>query len=352
MKIIHCADIHLGSKMDSVLPREKADERRVEVRATFSRMIEYARKNGVRVILLAGDIFDSDRPLKKDKQFFYDAVRANPEIDFLYLRGNHDRGESYTENLPNLKTFSNEWTGYSYGGIVISGLEISAENCVSMYSTLNLNPRNKNIVMLHGQAGDRSQDGCINLLRLADKSIDYLALGHIHSHKSGRLDGRGVYSYSGCLEGRGFDEAGEKGFVLLDVGEGISAEFVPFARRTVFEVAVDVSTTKNAYGCYQMLISTLNFPRDSLLKVALKGEIDYDDYRICKELEEQLSTDYYFVTVRNDTRKRLDLEKLAGEISLRGEFVRQVLASGYPDGRKREIIAAGLKALDGREAEL
>ena len=52
-----------------------------------------------------------------------------------------------------------------------------------------------------------------------DLNIDYLALGHIHSYKCHKLDKRGVYCYSGCLEGRGFDECGDKGFVLLETEE-------------------------------------------------------------------------------------------------------------------------------------
>ena len=148
LKIIHSADVHLGSKMDSKLPPDKADERRAEVRATFEQMVGYANENGVSVIMLSGDIFDSDRPLKKDKQFFYDVVRANPSVDFLYLRGNHDGRESYTESLPNLKTFNGEWLSYIYGSTVISGLEISPENCISMYSTLKLDAAKKNIILL------------------------------------------------------------------------------------------------------------------------------------------------------------------------------------------------------------
>ena len=89
-RFIHCADIHLGSKMEAKLPSLKVDERRRELRQTFEKMIEYARANGVRAILMSGDVFDSDRPLRRDKEFFYSAVKGNPDIDFLYLRGNHD----------------------------------------------------------------------------------------------------------------------------------------------------------------------------------------------------------------------------------------------------------------------
>ena len=38
LKLIHCADVHLGSKMEAKLPKEKAEERRGEVRKTFHRM--------------------------------------------------------------------------------------------------------------------------------------------------------------------------------------------------------------------------------------------------------------------------------------------------------------------------
>lgn len=70
MKIIHTADIHLGSKMDSRFNREISNERKIELRNTFKRLVEYAKANKVSVIMLCGDIFDSDKPYKKDKDFF------------------------------------------------------------------------------------------------------------------------------------------------------------------------------------------------------------------------------------------------------------------------------------------
>ena len=92
MKIIHCADVHLGTKFASKFPADIAKQRQSELRTCFSEMIDFARQNGVQVILLSGDVFDSDKPTIKDKEFFYNAVRKNPEIDFLYLNGNHDKG--------------------------------------------------------------------------------------------------------------------------------------------------------------------------------------------------------------------------------------------------------------------
>ena len=353
LKLIHCADVHLGSKMEAKLPKDKAEERRGEVRKTFHRMVEYAKQEGVRAILLSGDVFDSDRPLKRDKEFFYDVVKGNPDIDFLYLRGNHDGEESYVEGgIENLKIFSEEWTGYDYEDVYICGLELSCENALSLYSTLKLDEHRKNIVMLHGQIASVSGADKINLNKLAEKNIDYLALGHIHSHSENRLDERGRYAYSGCLEGRGFDECGEKGFVLLEIGEEIVRRFVPFAERKIDEYTVDISGTENTYAAYQILKSRIKLDPANLYRIYLVGEIEFERDGLAKELARLLSNDCYFVSVKDKTVKKLDPLAYEGDVSLRGEFVRAVLNNAEWDAeRKSHMIALGLKALDGREVE-
>ena len=58
MKIIHCADLHLDSKMETHLSKEKARERKNEILITFQNMVEYAAKNKVKIIIIAGDMFD------------------------------------------------------------------------------------------------------------------------------------------------------------------------------------------------------------------------------------------------------------------------------------------------------
>lgn len=350
MKLIHCADVHLGSKMDSRLSGDKAEERRREIRASFTNLTEYAKKNGVEGILLCGDIFDSDRPFKKDKEFFYNAVKNSPDITFFYLRGNHDGQESFTEEIPNLKCFSDGWKTYTLGGVTVTGVELGAENCTSIYSSLSLEREGLNIVMLHGTAGDQSGRDKINLTKLRGKNIDYLALGHIHSFGGGKLDDRGEWAYSGCLEGRGFDEAGEKGFILLDVTDKITAEFIPFSKRQVRVVPVDVSGAEDDYSAYLTVKDKVNFSKADIVRVELCGEISFDNAGLDEEIKKRmLALGYYFLDVKDKTSRKFDLEKLGGDLSLRGEFIRMTLASDYPDDEKSEIISAGLKALDMRE---
>lgn len=353
MKLIHCADIHLGSKIEAKLPKEKSDERKREVRTAFKRLVDYAAQNDIHIILLAGDVFDSDRPLKKDKEFFYSVVKNNPEIDFLYLRGNHDIQESYTENdLANLKTFSDEWRTYEYGDLTISGVEIAPYNSSSVYSTLKLDKNKKNIVMLHGQAGDVSGMDKINLTKLRNKNIDYLALGHIHSYSVAKLDDRAVYVYSGCLEGRGFDETGDKGFVEISVNDAVEYRFVSCCLRKTEEYEVNVSGTEDIDSIYRAVKKSLRSEKKDIVRVTLTGEIDYDYDDLAQDVEKYLENDYYFVNVKNKTQRKFDVEKLQGDKSLHGEFIRLVLGdTSYPEEMKRQIISIGLKALGGREIE-
>lgn len=349
MKIIHCADLHLGSKIEAKLPPEKAQERRREVRSAFTRLVDHAKRAGVKVIMLSGDVFDADRPPMQDKQFFYSVVRAHPEIDFLYLRGNHDGGEAYTEQLKNLKTFSTEWTSYPYGNTVIHGVEIGKENAASFYGALKTDPTKKNIVMLHGQIADSVGEGLIKLSLLAGKGIDYLALGHVHSYKTGALDTRGRYAYCGCLEGRGFDECGEKGFILLD-DETMEIKFVKNSLRCVKEERVDISACKSAYSAYQTVLKALSARKSDLLLLRLVGEIEFDGDGLERELSAYLENDFYFVSVKNETTTPLPNADMVGGKTIMSAFLAELERSEeLTETDKKKIYSVAVKALYGQE---
>lgn len=61
INIIHCADLHLDSRMETLLAPGQAAERRQELLDNFIRMTDYARQNDVSLILIAGDLFDTDQ---------------------------------------------------------------------------------------------------------------------------------------------------------------------------------------------------------------------------------------------------------------------------------------------------
>lgn len=353
MKILHTADIHLGARMDSVFPNEIAKIRKAELRSAFLRMVDYAAANGAEVVLLAGDIFDSDAPFKKDRDFFYGVVEQNPGINFLYLRGNHDVSSGSERQLPNLHTFSDAWQCYTFGDICIWGAEITSGNALSMYSTLSLREDKTNIVVLHGQVGDRSGEGLINLKKLRGKGIDYLALGHVHKPQIEQLDDRGQYAYCGCLEGRGFDEPGDHGFIMLDVGKKVVPTFVKFAERTINELDVDVSGLTDGYSAYVAVKKAVNFNKKDVYRINLVGETDYAVGDLVYDVQRYLSPEVFFVNVKDKTLKKLDMSGYENDVTITGEFVRCVSADpDYTEEEKKQIISIGLKALGGRDIDL
>lgn len=348
MKIIHCADLHLGSKIASGLDNISS-ARRAEVRASLSNLVEYAIANEIKIILLSGDVFDSDTPLKKDKDYFYSIVRENKDIDFIYLKGNHDINTINDDNLPNLKTFNNSWLSYRFGRVVISGIELNKNNIASFYSTLNLNYNDFNIVMLHGDINKE-----IDLSKLNDKGIDYLALGHIHSFYKNKLDDRGIYAYPGCLIGRGFDEDGEKGFIVIDINDNnFNTKFIPNTIRIIENIDVDISNLDSISLINNKIRDVLNNKnKNNIYRIILKGDIPYNLEINEMDIKANLA-DYYFICIKDVTKRKIDEKKYLNEVSLRGEFIRTVLNdSAINEDDKKEIIALGLRMLEGREVEL
>ena len=350
MKIIHTGDIHLGSKMEAKFSDAKSSERKIEVRLSFKKMVDFAVENDVKVIMLCGDVFDSDIPLKKDKEFFYGLVEKYPSIDFLYLKGNHDTN-SFSKAPSNLKEFSDAWRSYRYGNVNICGIEQSEKNCLSIYNELNLNKDDINIVMLHGQIASSAGFNKIQLQKLCGKNIDYLALGHIHKREEGELDLRGVYRYCGCLEGRGFDDIGEKGFYLLDTQAGrISSRFVENSIRRIYSFDVDISGAKNSFEASKLVKKVVVCDKKDIVRVNLKGTVDFYDTALAGDVQSYLDDEWYTLSVKDETELKMNFDFFKQDLSLRGEFVREVLADeSLDEAQKKAVIAMGFNALNGRE---
>ena len=358
MKIIHCSDLHLDSKMETNLNKEKAKERKNEILLTFEKMVDFAKKNGVKVIIIAGDMFDKKNISVKAKKIVKNQIILNPEIDFLYLKGNHDEINCIEEEeeIPsNLKLFNGkEWVTYKYGDIAVTGIEIGKQNNYNIYNSLILEKNDINIVVMHGQESQndvKDKVEIINLKDLKNKNIDYLALGHIHTFKQEKLDNRGIYCYSGCLEGRGFDECGEKGFVLLDIEDKqIKTQFIPIAKRTLHEINIDITGITENYDIEQKIEEETNkISRDDLIKIVLKGKVEAGTTRDIDYLKKKYEDRFYCIKIYDETTLNIDYMKHQNDASLKGEFIRLVLEQDLTDEEKGKIINTGIRALLGEE---
>ena len=355
MKIIHTSDIHLDAAMQSGLTSEQARIRRSELMSAFSRLVEYAKSAGASAVIVAGDLFDSGEITAKVRRFVIDTVASYPEIEFFVLFGNHDAGSfSFSDKLPeNLKLFSPEWQSFELGEAVISGVELTGENCESIYSELTLDEKKTNIVVMHGAAGNTSGEDKINVKLLANRGVDYLALGHYHSYEQKKLDRRGVYAYCGCLEGRGFDEAGQKGFVELTVENGkVKAEFVPFAARQVCIVEADLSgTVSYTEQKAKILEATDNIESSAMLRVVVSGALPDTAEKFFSQIENELKDKFFVFEIKDKTKIAIDVAEIEGDISLKGEFIRLVSEKVRDEDERNAIIACGLSVLFGGDAE-
>lgn len=361
MKLIHTADLHLDSKMESNLSTQQSQKRRAELLDTFEAMVNYARGNYVRAILISGDMFDKSSPRKTALRFVIDCIRNNSDINFYYLKGNHDC-EAFDAELSvsvpeNMYFFdSKEWISYELEDVVITGREITDENINSIYSDLVLDSSKKNIVMLHGQealydGGDKTHT--INIKNLKNKYIDYLALGHIHKYKEEKMDDRGVYCYPGCPEPRGFDECGQKGFVLLNVEDGvINTSFVSMQKRTFIEKEVEITKDMDMPAIYNQIEEQIKWiSQKDLLKIVMVGytdlDMDLDADRICDRFMDR----FFFLKVYDKTKAYIDYANYAYDRTLKGSFVRLVQNLDISEEKKSHIIETGIRAIMGEDID-
>ena len=369
MKLIHCADLHLDSPLTSGFPGKMAVERKSELLVNIFRLADRAAALGAAAVLISGDLFDSAVVSRTAADAVLSAVESHPEITFYYLRGNHDdAGFGLKQRIPeNLKLFpEGRFGSYSLqkggGGIRITGAELPADGRTdeAFWQSLKLNPGNFNIVMLHGLLTESRAGGPEELPAeyLRNRGIDYLALGHLHQPSEGKLDARGSYAYPGCLEARGFDEPGEHGFYLLDIDEesfALTRTFVPFARRIVREVIVDVSgfgSTREIAAAAAEAFSRENIPEKDMVKVILRGDFDASGEKSISLLTRQFEDRFYRIRFADESGIRVNYRDYELDGSLKGEFVRQVRAAeSLSVKQKEEVIRMGLLALLGEEAD-
>lgn len=355
MKFIHTADLHIDSKID-YLPSSLSTIRREEVLHSFERLCEYAVKNKITAVIIAGDLFDCNKVTKKAIERVKNAISLSNGVDFLYLQGNHDElaSEEIFSDFPcNFKPFQQGLSSFNYGNVVISGIVDINNSLLSQCDQINFNKDDFNILAMHGEVVDykgKSKNGAISLPMLRDRNIDYLALGHYHSFSQGQLDLRGKYAYSGCLDGRGFDELGQKGFVVIDTDDNLFT-FVPFSSRQYLEKSFDLSNYTNWISARAELIQKLKSECDksNVLKVVLSGEV-LQDFNLDKsELEQRLREYFFYAKIEDKTVLKLTEQDYLLDKTVKGEFLRLVWESDLTDEQKKKVISCGINALRGEE---
>lgn len=353
MKIIHTSDIHLDSPLTSRLSAEKVRERRRELLSGFGRLVEEARAIGAEVIIIAGDLFDSERASKRALDTAIAIIGGAKDITFFYLQGNHEGdalGRSGIALPDNLKTFGDDWTYYEIGEVTVAGRNDIREG---MFDRLSLSSERTNIVVLHGELRERcSAPETVGIKDAADRNIDYLAMGHYHSYYTAAIDDRGAAVYCGTPEGRGFDEVGDKGYVVLSAAGGrIIHSFRSFARRRLHIIPVELDGAVRTAEIGERAERALrSIPSSDIVRLELCGKYFPNLWKDTEGLVREFSGRFYYFEVKDSSRIAINPEDYKHDMSLKGEFIRTVSADGSLDEETKErIIACGINALMGEE---
>ena len=362
VKILHLADIHIGAAQSFL--GAGANMRRYETLMTFERIIDTAREQNVQVIAAAGDIFDSNNVPEELIAPVFAKITAVPDIKVVFAAGNHDplTAESpfKTRKLPqNLYVLGVTDDCITFDDIK---LRVYGRSFESVYMAgeerFSLAPPDDdyiNLMVLHGDM--RSDMGSaynsVTPRFIESSGMDYIALGHIHKRTEIQRLGKTFFAYSGCPEGMGFDELGEKGVYMGEISKGENRlEFLPTARRMCLYEKIDVTGSETNAAAAEKILAVLkekygeNYA-ENLFKIELTGTADVNT----AEIQGRLGV-LYFVKLRDKTEPPVNYDELSREISLKGLFVKNMLsrlnaAEKEEKENLKEALKLGLKAFDG-----
>lgn len=354
LKLIHSADLHLDSAFEAM--GEKAAARRGEQRQMLNRIASAVKTENADLLLLAGDLLDTGFAYAETTKELLE-VLSSISCPVFISPGNHDYYTpsspyarlAFPENVHIFKSPEMSAAELTQLGAIIYGAGYNDITCRPLLQGFAAPKRSGifNIGILHGKVGtSQMQYSPMTEEEIAASGLDYLALGHVHTYGGLQKAGETYYAYSGCPEGRGFDECGEKGILCIELSEdSCSARFIETALRKYDIINADIG------GNLDEIIT----PRkDDIIRIILRGACS--GAPDIKAISEKYRNYFFALDIKDSTTIRRDMWEFCGENSLKGIFLRsmkQQLDAAQSDEDREIIISAvrwGVAALDGGEA--
>ena len=363
MRIIHAADFHLDSPFDGLTP-EQAVARRGEQRQVLQRLADLARSSQAELILLPGDLLDSERVYQETVETLSRTL-GQLGLPVFIAPGNHDY---YTARSPYAV---NQWPDnvHIFRSGRIEAVELPELNAVVYGAAFTADGRSESllsgfsvpedgrlhIMALHADVDARqgSRYCPVSTEDIAASGLDYLALGHIHACSGVCMAGSVPWAYSGCPEGRGFDELGVKGVLCGEIEHGkADLRFVPLCQRQyqILELPVTAEDDVGSIANKALFHASAN----DLVRFVLTGESGSEGIDL-NALQQRCADSFYSVSFRDRTRVSHDLWERMSEENLTGLFLRcmrEKLDAATSEDETAKIQQAtrfGLAALEHRE---
>ncbi len=345
MKFVHAADLHLDSPLLALSRREprQVERMRRASREAFERMIDLCIEREVALLVLAGDLYDHDRPNMQIAVFLRSQLKRLEQkgIRAVIIKGNHDADNKITsalalpantrilsEQKPETITFDDQQVRVAVHGQSFRPGPI-AENLAASYPAALRG--HYNIGVLHtslARTSDHDVYAPCTLEELTTRGYDYWALGHIHQRAVLSRDPYVIFP--GNLQGRHAKESGPKGCFLVEVddaGRTVSAEFTPLDIVRWHRAEVDLTGRNIEAELVEVIRGALaqahrdGDGRPGAIRLVLTGR-----------------TSLYQHIERRPHRLRQTMLELAAEIAGDDIWIEKIVNSTAPPGERADAV--------------
>ena len=263
LRIIHTADVHLGARHDDL--GEQAAAQRERQFAAFTATVDLALTERVDLVLIAGDLFDSNvQPRRSVERVAAELARlVQARIRTVIIPGTHDvydrasiyraydlktlAGSAETDDFLTVLTTDLPAVYLNAIDTVVHGRVFATKRAPNSplqgFDAATAAPGGKwRIGMIHGSLsipGKTDRDEVVFTIdEIAASHFDYLALGHWHSSQQGRSGGV-TYAYSGAPEPVALDQDRAGKVLLVELDEAPSKRIVTVEERVVGRTRFD-----------------------------------------------------------------------------------------------------------------
>ena len=349
MKILHSADWHLCSPLQG---RSEAQTQLLKAHLLQipGKVTALCRAEGCDMMLLSGDLFDG--PYDADTfRVLYKALEE-AAVPVLITPGNHDFADPnspwLTQRFPeNVHIFTRpviESVDVPSLGCRVYGAGFTAMDCPPLLEDFHAAADLPAIGVLHGDpTQNASPYNPITQAQVRQSGLLYLALGHIHKGGSFR-SGNTLCAWPGCPMGRGYDEEGEKGVLIVTIEDTVTTRFVPLGTPQFFDLE-----------CTPAELESLLPPvgNQHFYRITLTGESEALDLA---ELMVRYAR-FPNLELRDRTVPPVDIWRTLGEDSFEGTYfglLHNAFASADEETQRKLKLAAKIsrQILDGQEVTL
>ena len=335
IKILHTADIHLGAKFSGL--GGKGPIQREQLRVTFRKVVSTAIDEGANIILIAGDLFDSNHQSQMNIDLVIEQFNllGSANIPVCIIPGTHDcfdsssiyRKVDFEVKCPNVKVFAGSdvcYKEYPDLDLTVYGRpNLSNRSSVSPLKGLSpLTPSRFQIAMAHGSLHipERiaADDHVFTLQDIEASGMDYVALGHWH--RTYGLSEKPPAWYSGPPEW--IPGQTDKGGVLLvslsDTGE-VSVEPRLVGLRQYEEVSIDMSELRDMAMLQVRICEGAN--QNLVRQVTLRGLRDTELMVNVEQLQKELGQRFFHLDVIDRSHAKSEHVADDGERLIRSRFI-------------------------------